>query len=40
MVAGEVGLGFAAIENSIEGSVNVTQDTLAFEGDLWSNARS
>ncbi len=34
VVAGEVDLGFAAIENSIEGSVNVTQDTLAFEVDL------
>ena len=31
---GEVCQGFAAIENSIEGSVNVTQDTLAFEADL------
>ncbi len=31
---GSVDLGFAAIENSIEGSVNVTQDTLAFEADL------
>ena len=31
---GEVCQGFAAIENSIEGSVNVTQDTLAFEVDL------
>jgi prephenate dehydratase len=34
VVTGEVDLGFAAIENSIEGSVNVTQDTLAFEVDL------
>ena len=34
VVAGEADLGFAAIENSIEGSVNVTQDTLAFEVDL------
>ena len=33
-VAGEVDLGFAAIENSIEGSVNVTLDTLAFESEL------
>lgn len=32
--AGEVDLGFVAIENSIEGTVNVTQDTLAFESDL------
>ncbi|MBC8364244.1 MAG: prephenate dehydratase [Actinobacteria bacterium] len=31
---GEVALGFAAIENSIEGSVNVTQDALTFEADL------
>ncbi len=31
---GGADLGFAAIENSIEGSVNVTQDTLAFEADL------
>ena len=32
--AGGVDLGFAAIENSIEGSVNITLDTLAFESDL------
>jgi prephenate dehydratase len=32
--AGTVDLGFAAIENSIEGTVNVTLDTLAFELDL------
>lgn len=32
--AGDVELGFVAIENSIEGSVNVTLDTLAFEADL------
>ncbi len=32
--AGEVDLGFAPIENAIEGSVNVTLDTLAFEADL------
>lgn len=32
--AGDVDLGFAAIENSIEGSVNVTLDTLAFDADL------
>ncbi len=31
---GEVDLGFVPIENSIEGSVNVTLDTLAFETDL------
>ncbi|MED5394004.1 MAG: prephenate dehydratase [Actinomycetota bacterium] len=34
VVAGEADLGFAAIENSIEGSVNATQDTLAFEVEL------
>lgn len=32
--AGEVDLGFAAIENSIEGSVNVTLDSLAFDSEL------
>ncbi len=32
--AGEVDLGFVAIENAIEGSVNVTQDTLAFDAEL------
>jgi prephenate dehydratase len=31
---GEVDFGFAAIENSIEGTVNVIQDALAFETDL------
>ncbi|HEX7096206.1 MAG TPA: prephenate dehydratase [Acidimicrobiales bacterium] len=31
---GEVDVGFVAIENAIEGSVNVTTDTLAFETDL------
>jgi prephenate dehydratase len=31
---GEVDLGFVAIENSIEGSVNVTLDLLAFETEL------
>lgn len=31
---GEVDLGFVAIENAIEGSVNVTLDMLAFETDL------
>lgn len=32
--AGEVDLGFVAIENAIEGSVNVTLDMLAFETEL------
>jgi prephenate dehydratase len=32
--AGEVDLGFVPVENSIEGTVNVTLDTLAFETDL------
>ncbi|MCB1029940.1 MAG: prephenate dehydratase [Acidimicrobiales bacterium] len=32
---GEVDLGFVAIENSIEGTVNVTSDTLAFDVDLY-----
>ncbi|CAN5718438.1 prephenate dehydratase [soil metagenome] len=32
--AGEVDLGFVAIENSIEGTVNVTLDTLAFGTEL------
>jgi len=32
--AGDIDLGFTPIENSIEGSVNVTLDTLAFECDL------
>lgn len=32
--AGEVDFGFVAIENAIEGTVNVTQDTLAFDADL------
>ena len=31
---GDVDYGFAAIENMIEGSVNATIDTLAFEADL------
>jgi prephenate dehydratase len=31
---GEVDLGFVAIENSIEGAVNLTQDELAFSHDL------
>jgi prephenate dehydratase len=32
--SGEVELGFVAIENSIEGTVNLTQDELAFNHDL------
>ena len=32
--AGEVDLGFVAIENSIEGMVNLTQDELAFSHEL------
>jgi prephenate dehydratase len=32
--AGEVDVGFVALENSIEGTVNVTLDTLAFDVDL------
>jgi prephenate dehydratase len=32
--AGDVDLGFVAIENAIEGTVNVNQDTLAFDVDL------
>lgn len=32
---GEVDLGFVAIENSIEGMVNLTQDELAFNHDLF-----
>ncbi len=31
---GEVDLGFVALENSIEGSVNASQDTLAFDSEL------
>ena len=31
---GRSDLGFVAIENSIEGSVNITQDTLTFETDV------
>ncbi len=31
---GDVDLGFCAIENSIEGTVNIVQDTLAFDADL------
>jgi prephenate dehydratase len=32
--AGDLDVGFVAIENSIEGTVNITMDTLAFETDL------
>jgi prephenate dehydratase len=32
--AGEVDLGFVPVENAIEGSVNLTLDTLAFDTDL------
>lgn len=32
--AGDVDFGFIAIENAIEGTVNVNQDTLAFDVDL------
>ncbi len=32
--SGEVDLGFVPIENAIEGSLNVTLDTLAFESEL------
>ncbi len=32
---GEVDIGFVAIENSIEGTVNVTSDTLAFDVDVF-----
>jgi prephenate dehydratase len=32
--AGEIDIGFVPVENSIEGTVNVTLDTLAFETDL------
>ncbi len=32
--AGHVDLGFVALENSIEGTVNITLDTLAFDVDL------
>jgi len=34
LAAGEVDAGFVPIENAIEGAVNVTQDTLAFDLDL------
>ena len=32
--SGDIDLGFVGIENSIEGTVNVTIDALAFEHDL------
>ena len=32
--AGEIDFGFCAIENAIEGTVNVVQDTLAFDSEL------
>jgi prephenate dehydratase len=32
--SGDLDAGFVAIENSIEGTVNITMDTLAFETDL------
>ena len=32
--AGEVGLGFVALENSIEGTVNISLDSLIFDNDL------
>ena len=32
--AGDVDLGFVPIENSIEGTVNFTQDALAFDYEL------
>ena len=34
MESGEVDLGFVPIENSIEGTVNFTQDALVFDHDL------
>ena len=34
LVIGDVDLGFVPIENAIEGAVNVTQDTLAFDLDV------
>lgn len=34
VTSGEVALGFVPIENSIEGTVNFTQDALAFDHDL------
>ena len=34
VTSGEVDVGFVAIENSIEGTVNLTQDELAFNHDL------
>ena len=35
LVTGEVDAGFVPIENAIEGAVNVTQDALAFDLDLF-----
>jgi len=32
---GSIDVGFCAIENAIEGTVNVVQDTLAFDADLF-----
>ena len=34
VTSGEVSLGFVPIENSIEGTVNLTQDALVFDHDL------
>jgi Prephenate dehydratase len=34
LVTEEVDLGFVPIENAIEGAVNVTQDSIAFDLDL------
>lgn len=34
VASGEVDFGFCAIENAIEGTVNVVQDTLAFDSEL------
>ncbi|HRE03206.1 MAG TPA: prephenate dehydratase domain-containing protein, partial [Ilumatobacteraceae bacterium] len=34
VACGDVDLGFVPIENSIEGTVNFTQDALAFDYDL------
>ena len=35
VAAGQVDLGFVAVENAIEGTVNATLDTLIFETDLY-----